>query len=228
MKALTHAQNGKKANSIVNNHKLIKIYYTALMTFLVFTFADKLLQGLIDNYSRAELWWFAVLWISLVIQTTYAYKHIREIPQERYSIRALFSYCLDIGIEIFICAAVSSACRDGKCSELSYLLISIPFMLMAVNQFYWYVVVDEFNPRALLCLNLLFAGMLLITISEAIYHGIWNLTFIVIWHTITMAILRIRDKAPRSFEEKAKPIWGKIKENSYVQKIAWGNSNNPQ
>ena len=221
-KTIAPAQKGKNANRTVDNHKLIKIYYTALMTFLVFTFADKLLQGLIHHYNSVELWSYAVLWISLVIQTTYAYIHIRKISKESYTIRALFSDGIDIGIEIFICAAISSACGGCKYGEYSFLLISIPFMLMAINQFYWYVVVDEFNPRAILCLSMLFAGMLLVTISEAIYHGIWNLIFIVIWHSITMAVLRIRDNAPKSFEKKVKPIWEKIKENLFVQKIARG------
>lgn len=223
------APENKKMNKIVDNKDLINILYSALLLYLVITFADKLFQGLIHHSNVIDLWLYTILWVAFVIQTTYAYIHIRAVPQENYTIRALFSDGLDIFLEIFICAAIGSTCRLTVYHELnSYLFLSIPFMLMAVNQFYWYVVVDEFNPRAILCLSLLFVGMVFVIVSEALYHSIWNLVFIVIWHSITMAIFRIIDKTPKSFEEKVKPIWENIKEIAFVQKIAWGKYNYQQ
>lgn len=48
--------------------KVVDIYYTALMTFLVFTFADHLLQGLIQSFC-IDLFLYAIMWLSLVLQT---------------------------------------------------------------------------------------------------------------------------------------------------------------
>ena len=58
--------------------KVVDIYYTALMTFLVFTFADHLLQGLIQSFC-IDLFLYAIMWLSLVLQTTFAYVHIRKV-----------------------------------------------------------------------------------------------------------------------------------------------------
>lgn len=218
---ITHAQENKKTNMVVDNKDLIDIFYSALLIYLVITFADKLFQGIIHHSNITDLWLYTILWVAFVIQTTYAYIHIRAISPERYTTRALFSDIFDVFLEIFICAAIGSTCSSTKYDELnSYLFLSIPFVFMAVNQFYWYIVVDEFNPRAILCLSMLFIGMLLITISEAICHGLWNLVFIVIWHAVTMAIWRIVDKVPQSFKEKIEPKWESIKEIAFIQRIA--------
>ena len=52
----------------IDNKRLINKYYTALMLYLVFTFADTLLQGLIPQVDSLELWMYTLLGLSLIIQ----------------------------------------------------------------------------------------------------------------------------------------------------------------
>ena len=61
--------------------RVIKIYYPALMLFLVFTFANNLLIGVIQNCSL-DLLMYNFIWLFLVIQTTFAYVRIKEIEPD--------------------------------------------------------------------------------------------------------------------------------------------------
>lgn len=193
--------------------KIIHIYYTALMTYLVFTFANNLFQQVVTDHSL-EIILYVILWGLLVIQTTFAYVHIMKIPSTNYTICALISDGLDIGFSVYICAVISGACADVS----NYLRLSIPFLLIAVNQFYWYLKVKEFNPSAVFRLVLLFLGMLLITISECISHGIWNLIAIVIWDGIVMGLLRSTEWVPPIFAIMLESKWNKVKQKEFVRK----------
>lgn len=211
------------------DHKLlIDKYYTALMLYLVYTFADKLLQGLISKICCLDLWIYTILWASLVIQTTFAYKHIMAIKKEAYTTWALVSDCIDISFSLFICAVISSTFRSGDYKELdNYILLYIPFMLMAINQFVWYVIVREFNSRALFQLLMFFLGILTVMVSECLCHGFWNLIFLVSWHVFWMAVFRWKCKAPKSFTKAIKPIWNDMIDHPFVKKIFRKKHNKP-
>ena len=188
---------------------LVRLYYTALMTFLVFTFADKLLQGLIHS-PCVDLLLYTMMWVFLIIQATFAYVHIEEIKQEDYTLMAFISDSIDIVIAIYVCAAIGSTYNENTYTELAhYQHLSIPFIILAINQFSWFVMVKEFNAPAIFRVNILFWGMLAVTISESLYHSSWNL-FAIVLLIVLLGILRALDKAPSSFDSMAKRLWGDV------------------
>lgn len=190
--------------SNVGAKRLINLYYTALMTFLVFTVANDLLKGIfVDNH--IEYTFYLIFWFALVIQTTFAYRHIMAIGENNYTVKALISDCIDIVIEIYVCAVIGSTYRANSYHELAdYRLLSIPFIVLAVNQMYWYASVNEDNPMAIGRLILLLVGMLAVTISESICHSIWNLAVFVVVHVLAMAILRAWDETRKTSKENEK------------------------
>lgn len=186
--------------------KVVDIYYTALMTFLVFTFANHLLQGLIQSFC-IDLFLYAIMWLSLVLQTTFAYVHIRKVDFRNYHVKALFSDCLDIAIAIYVCAAIGSTYNEnGYCELSNYRHLSIPFLLLAINQFSWFVIVREFNSSAIFRICILFFGMTAITISECICHSFWNLVAVVSL-IIILGILKTIDWAPKLFVKVVENMW---------------------
>ena len=180
----------------IDNKRIIKLYYTALMVFLVFTFANGLLQKVIE-YGSTEYVLYLIFWIALVIQTTYAYRHIMAIKQKRYKALVLVSDCLDVLIEVFVCVVISTYTSNGYHALRDYRLLSIPFMILAINQICWYIGIHEKNQRAIIRLILLLVGMLTVTILESIEHSIYNLAIFVIVHALSMAILRAFDETRR-------------------------------
>lgn len=181
-------------NYKIDNKKIIKLFYTALMTFLVFTFANDLLRRVIED-SRTEYILYLVFWVALVIQTTFAYRHIMAIRPEKYKVLILVSDCIDVVIEIFVCAVITSTYNSNNYHDMTdYRLLSIPFMLLALNQMFWYSGVNERNIRAIIRLIILFVGMLTVTVLESICHSIYNLAIFVIVHALAMAILRAFDE----------------------------------
>lgn len=194
----------------VDFKKLMNVFYTALMIFLVFTFAWKLLQGLINNFN-IDFVLYTLMWLFLVMQTTFAYVHIMKITPEDYTISAFISDCTDIGIAIYVCAAIGSTYNDNAYTELAhYQHISIPFIILAINQFSWFVMVKEYNVPAIFRINILFWGMSAVTISESLHHSFWNLVAIVAL-IVLLGILRAINKAPYSFNWIAKKLWGFVK-----------------
>lgn len=199
-------------DSNVGAKRLINLYYTALMTFLVFTVANDLLKGIFVDY-HIEYALYLTFWVALVIQTTFAYRHIMAIEENNYTIKVLISDSIDIVIEIFVCAVVGSTYRTNSYHELAdYRLLSIPLIVLAINQMYWYASVKEDNPMAIGRLILLLVGMLAVTISELICHSIWNLAAFVIVHILAMAILRAWDET-RHQNENNKPKEEKTNSN---------------
>lgn len=185
---------------------LVRLYYTSLMTYLVFTFADSLLRGLINSMC-IELLLYTIMWLFLVLQATFAYVQIERVEEEDYTIKALISDSIDIGIAIYVCAAIGSTYSANAYSELAhYQHLSIPFLILAINQFSWFVIVKEFNVPALFRICILFFGMLAVTISESLCHNFWNLVVIVVL-IVLLGILRTVNKAPGSFEGTAKRLW---------------------
>lgn len=186
----------------VDNKKIIELYYTALMTFLVFTIANDLLRGIFAEI-RIEYALYLIFWVALVIQTTFAYRHIMAIDENNYTVKVLISDCIDIVIEIFVCAVIGSTYGTNGYHELTdYRLLSIPFIVLAINQMYWYASVNENNNRATGRLIVLLVGMLAVTISESICHSIWNLAAFVIVHVLAMAILRAWDETRKTDKTK--------------------------
>lgn len=184
----------------------MRLYYPALMTFLVFTFANNLLQGLIHGFCF-DLLLYTIMWLFLVLQTTFAYVHIDKIKSGDYTVKAFISDSIDVGIAIYVCAAIGSTYNGNVYSELAhYQHLSVPFLILAINQFLWFVIVKEFNIPAIFRISILFFGMLAVTISEWICHSFWNLVIVVIL-IVSLGILRAIDKAPKSFEQLAVKIW---------------------
>ena len=181
---------------------LINVFYKALLIFLVFTAANDLVKGLINGF-HVELLLYIFLWISMVIQTTFAYKHITDVS-ENYKLLAFLSDCLDICIFIYVCAAVGNTYSEHEFVDLdSYWHISIPFLILSFNQLCWYNFVKEKKKAAaVLRLILLFVVMLTTTILDITYHNVWILATIVGGNFLIMVILRAANWAPRSFRKQ--------------------------
>lgn len=179
--------------------ELINVLYTALMVFLVFTAANDLVKGIIKEF-HIELLLYIVLWVSMVVQTTYAYKHIRDVS-DNYQSLAFLSDCLDICIFIYVCAAIGSTCTDSGFYDLdTYRHISIPFLILSFNQLCWYIFVKEKRKSAaVLRLILLFAVMLTTTLFDPTCHTAWMLATIVGGNFLIMVVFRAIDWAPRCF-----------------------------
>lgn len=195
-----------------NIRDIANLYYTSLMTFLVFTFADKLLQGLIHSFC-IELLLYTFMWLALVVQTTLAYTHINDVKLEYYTIKALLCGSADIGAAIYVCAAIGSTYNSNIYSELnSYCHLSIPFFILSITQFLWFLSIREFNVPALFRISILFFGMLVITISECIHHNFCNLLAVAVL-IVLLCILRAVNKVPGPFKGMADRLW------RYVSKI---------
>lgn len=195
---------------IITTKKIVDLYYPTLMTFLVFAFADNLLRGIIHDFS-IELLLYAIMWLFLVIQTTYAYIRIKEVDPLKYPTKALVSDCLDILIAIYVCSAIGGVFGRSEGNELSsYLHLSVPFLILSVNQFFWFVMVKKFDIPAVFRICILFFGMLAITVSELICHSFWNL-FAVSFLIVLLGILRAINKAPGKFGDTITKIWYEVK-----------------
>lgn len=206
--------------SKVGYPELINVYYTALMIFLVFTAANDLVKGLIGGFS-IELLLYLLLWLSMVIQTTFAYKHIKEIPPKKYNKWAFASDSLDICIFIYVCALIGQTCTADKFIDLeTYRHISIPFLILSVNQFCWYVLVREKEYAAAVCrLILLFIVMLTATILDRWFHGFCLLLIIVCGNFGIMVILRAINRVPDCIERMFRKWWGNVKKTKIVRKL---------
>lgn len=188
--------------------RIINLYYPALMVFLFFTIADSLFRGIIHSFTT-KLLLCIVLWVFLTIQATFAYIRIKKINPNNYPIKALLSDCLDIMVAIYVCAAIGGI--YGHENELkSYLHLSLPFLVLSVNQFCWFIFVKKFDLAAIFRICILFIGMLAISISEILQHSVWNLAAVAILITL-LGILRAIDKSPRKFNDFATNLWSKVK-----------------
>lgn len=184
--------------------RVIKVYYTALMTFLVFTFAQKLLTECIGGFCMNNLL-YVIMWLSMVVQTTFAYVHIRNI--ENYSKWALVSDCIDVLAELYVCVAIMCIYNGDICN---FMHLSIPFMIIEINQFVWFVLVREFNPAAVARIGLLFSGMLGVTISEAVNHCQGNL-YAIVALMVLICVLRAINKVPQCIADLITKIWHNVK-----------------
>ena len=194
----------------VDFQKLIKAFYVPLLVFLMFTFAWKLLQGLINCFC-IDLVLYTLMWLFLVIQTIFAYVHIMNIKPEEYTILAFISDSIDMLVATYVCAAIGSTYNANVYTELTnYIHLSAPFIVLALNQFSWYVVVKEFNVPALFRICILFFGMLAVTISECINHSFWNLVVVVVL-IVLLGILRAIDKSPQRFTNVVTNTWKRVK-----------------
>ena len=183
--------------------EIINVFYTALMIFLMFTAANDLVKGLIGEFS-VELFLYLILWLSMVIQTTFAYKHIRDVS-DNYGFPAFFSDFVDICIFIYVCAAIGSTYDNTTKTFVdleTYRHISIPFLILSFNQLCWYIFVKEKKKSAAtLRLALLFVVMLTATLFDGKYHGVGMLATIVGGNFFIMVILRAINKAPKRLED---------------------------
>lgn len=190
--------------------RIVYLYYPALMIFLVYTFADTLLRGIIHHFS-IDVLLYTLLWLFVTIQATFAYIRIRNVKPKNYPVKALLSDCLDILLVVYICAAINGIYGRNETSELSsYLHLSIPFFILSINQFSWFVIVRNFDIPAVFRLSILFVGMLTIIVSEIVCHSFVNLVAVVII-IVLLGILRAVNKAPGSFGKMAIWLWGSVK-----------------
>lgn len=180
------------------------------MTTLVFTFACQLLQCLLQSFCT-DMLLYLIMWISVVIQATFAYIRISKTKQTVYPITALILDGLDLGIGLFICAIIAGRCNEYEYQPLnSYLLLSIPFLLYSICQFLWFIVVRKFDIPALFRITILGSGMLTISILELFAHNSWSLLTISIL-LVLLGILRIINKAPILFSKFVTKLWEQIK-----------------
>lgn len=199
--------------------ELINVYYTALMIFLVFTAANDIFKGILNDFYW-ELILYLVLWLSMVMQTTFAYKHIKEIPPKNYNNYAFLSDILDICLFIYVCTAIGNTYNalTEKFEDMpTYRRISIPFLILSVNQFCWYVVVQERNMKAVFRLILLFVVMLTATILDIWFHNIVTLGIIVGGNFVIMVFLRWIEYTPKAFENKLNDWWKKLKKTKAIK-----------
>lgn len=181
--------------------EVINVLYTALMVFLVFTAGNDLFKGLIRDF-HVKLLLYVILWGSMAIQTIFAYKHIRDVS-DNYKSLAFLSDCFDIGLFIYVCAAIGGT-YDNITKEFTdldtYWHISIPFLILSFNQLCWYIFVKEKRKSAaVLRLILLFAVMLTTTLFDPTCHTVWMLATIVGGNFLIMVVFRAIDWAPKCF-----------------------------
>lgn len=205
---------------------IIYLYYPALMLFLVYTFAVCLLRDMFQNPS-VELALYIILWLFLTIQTTFAYIRIKNVPHKQYPIYALLSDCTDIVIAIYVCAAIGGIGHGSNHIMNSYLQLSIPFLILSVNQFCWFVIVRNFDIPAMFRICILFVGMFVVTVFEWIDHSFWNLVLIV-FLIVNLGVLRAINKAPESFERTTTNIWARVKNMETVRRILFDKSKGQQ
>lgn len=196
---------------------VINALYTALMVFLVFTAGNNLVKGLIEDF-HITLLLYVILWVSMVIQTIFAYKHIRDVAHN-YKSLAFLSDCLDIALFIYVCAAIGSTCTDSGFYDLgSYRHISIPFLILSFNQLCWYIFVKEKRKSAaVLRLILLFAVMLTTTLFDPTCHTVWMLATIVGGNFLIMVVFRAIDWAPKCFINQIDILSKKKKHKAKIQ-----------
>lgn len=197
--------------------EIINVLYSALMVFLVFTAGNDLFKGLIGKF-RIELLLYIILWASMVIQTIFAYKHIRDISNN-YKSLAFISDCIDISIFIYVCAAIGRTCKpDGFYDMDTYQHITIPFLILSFNQLCWYIFVKEKRKSAAVFrLILLFVVMLTTTILDETYHNVWMLATIVGGNFLIMVLLRAVNKAPKLFKRQIDKLRVKSKKGDKKQ-----------
>jgi hypothetical protein len=210
--------------------EIINVLYTALMVFLVFTAGNDLFKGLIGDF-HIKLLLYVVLWGSMAIQTIFAYKHIRDVS-DNYKSLAFLSDCFDIGLFIYVCAAIGGT-YDNITKEFTdldtYWHISIPFLILSFNQLCWYIFVKEKKKSAAIFrLILLFIVMLTTTILDKTYHNIWMLTTIVGGNFFIMVILRAINKAPRCFVNQIDELPEEPEGDDKKKEEDKTNSNKPQ
>lgn len=190
--------------------RVIKLFYPSLMLFLVFTFADSILRSIIQQFCIEALL-YVILWVFLTIQATFAYIRVDKTRPKDYSKVAMASDFIDIAIVIYVCAAMGVASGRIEGYELtSYIHFSIPFMVLSINQFFWFVVIKSFDIPAVFRIFILFVGMLAVSISELLCHSLWNLVAVVVL-IVLLGILRIINKAPDRFHKFATKMWVGVK-----------------
>ena len=151
------------------------------------------------------------MWLFLVIQTIFAYVHIQKIKPEDYTIAAFISDSIDILVAIYVCAAIGTTYRaNAYCELTNYIHLSAPFIVLAINQFSWYIIVKEFNAPAIFRISILFFGMVAATISESLNHSFLNLV-VVVSLIVLLGILRAINKSPRLFTKVVTKIWEHVK-----------------
>ncbi len=197
---------------VIGFPEIINVLYSALIIFLVFTAATDLVKGIIMEF-HVELLLYVILWISMVIQTLFAYKHIRDVS-DNYESLAFLSDCIDICIFIYVCASISTTCKTNGFNDLdTYWHISIPFLILSFNQLCWYIFVKEKKKSsAVLRLILLFAVMLTTTILDKTCHDVWLLAANIGGNFLIMVILRAIDWAPKCFRDQIDEIAGNSQE----------------
>lgn len=199
----------------IENKRVFNMLYTGLILYLVFTIATVLLQGFIRSFSIALIL-YILLWLFLTIQAIFAYLRVKSTKPQNYPLRALLSDCLDIFIAIYVCTAIVTAIVNGGNELSSYLHLSIPFIVLSLNQFSWFVLVKNFDIPALFRISILFCGMLSVSVSELICHGFWNFVLIVVL-IVGLGILRAIDKAPKSFGKLASRLWFYVKKKYHIK-----------
>jgi len=186
--------------------RIINVYFPALMIFFVFTFADNLLKKLVLNPSAENLL-FIIVWFFMAVQITLAYSRGIKLENRKYPNGALITDSVDILCALYLCSIMS--CYDEITSQ-SYLHLSVPYIMIAIAQFFWFVSMRIFDIPAVVRLFILFVGMVAISVSEMICHRIWNLLAIVVLIAV-LGILRVMDKVPNKLKEIIIKIWNKIK-----------------
>lgn len=189
----------KKDSNQNKTYRIFDLYYPALMTFIVFTIAENLMQNVLANCSLENVL-LIVLCVFIAIHLTGSYLRIDDWSQDWYPISALISDCLDIMIAIYICSAIVRYSRSAD--DISYLHLSIPLLIVSINQFWWFVFMRKFDKPALLRISVLFIGMVCVTCVEVYEHSVCNLVTIVVVIAI-LACLMIWDKSPKWFDKLA-------------------------
>ena len=177
--------------------RIINLYYPAMMVFFVFTLADNLLKKLVFDFSIETLL-YVLLWFCMVIHITLARTRGIEWSDRDYPLSALIADMFDILCAIYLCSIIGGY---NNAVLSSYLYISVPYIVVSVAQFLWFVFMQSIDTPALFRIAILFGGMVGISISEIYCHSLCNLLLIVTLIAI-LVVLRIWNKFPFGIQEK--------------------------
>lgn len=191
----------KKRTSQNKTYRIFDLYYPALITFIIFTIGNTLLQNVITDFSM-ENCLLIFLCLFIAIHLTGAYLRIEDWSKQGYPVSALISDCIDILCAVYICSAIVRYSSNPD-MEISYLHLSIPFFIVSINQFMWFVFMRKFDIEAIFRICILFIGMLCISIIETCIHSKYSLIAIVSVIAI-LACLMIKNRSPKWFKKKSR------------------------
>lgn len=199
-------------------YKVFQLYYPALITFIVLTDLGDLLKNTLKKPSLENIL-LVLLCICISIYLTGSW--LRVVDRKEYPFEALLLDFLNILCVIYICSVSVQYSRTG--AEISYLHLSIPFLIVSVSRFFWFVFMHKIDKPALLRICILFVSMLSVSCIELFTHSQYSLVAIVFIIAL-LAVFMLWGWSPREFNDWVEYLWIKCLRVEWLRKIIFPNN----